>query len=299
MVRVTIPATTANLGSGFDSLGIALNMYNIIEMDEADGCFIDSGDPSIPSDETNLIYVSAMALYRACGRRTEGFRIKEISNIPLARGLGSSSACIVGGIVGANALLGNPLTKEEMLDLALRIEGHPDNIAPAFMGGLVTSAVDEKHVCFVKSELRDDLTYCAFIPPFELRTEDARKALPDGYSKADTVFNLSRAALMSASMASGKYENLVCASKDAVHQPYRMKLIPGAEKLMTRVLGYGAVMSYISGAGSTIMGVFRRDPEKVLMESEFYLADPEYEGWKAVALRVDNEGAKSEVIKEQ
>ena len=145
MIRIEVPATSANLGSGFDCLGLALTMYNQVWMEEADGVEIISRDGlSIPVDESNLIYWSAKKLYERCSRRLPGLHIEQQSDIPMARGLGSSSACIVAGLLGANRFLGSPLSMQELVNLACEIEGHPDNIAPAFLGGLATSVFNSK-----------------------------------------------------------------------------------------------------------------------------------------------------------
>ena len=133
MIKIRVPATSANLGAGFDALGLALGFYNYVEMEESDRIDITSADGiEVPADETNMIYVAARDLYEICGRKLEGLKIIQTNNIPMARGLGSSSACIVAGLAGANHLLGNPLTQDDLVDLAAQIEGHPDNTAPHF-----------------------------------------------------------------------------------------------------------------------------------------------------------------------
>lgn len=145
MIKIQIPATSANLGAGFDALGLALTYYNYVEMEESDRIEISSSDDiNIPTDENNLIYISAKDLFNICGKNLKGLKIRQTNNIPMARGLGSSSACIVAGIVGANMLLGNPLSTDDLVDLAAQIEGHPDNTAPALLGGIVTAVFDGK-----------------------------------------------------------------------------------------------------------------------------------------------------------
>ena len=147
MIKIRIPATSANLGAGFDALGLALSFYNYVEMEESDRVEISSADDiAVPTDESNLIYVSAKDLFEVCGKKLEGLKLRQTNNIPMARGLGSSSACIVAGLVGANTLLGNPLTTDDLVDLAAQIEGHPDNTAPALLGGIVTAVFDGRKV---------------------------------------------------------------------------------------------------------------------------------------------------------
>ena len=147
MIKIKIPATSANLGAGFDALGLALSYYNYVNMEEADGCHIRSlDDTEVPTDETNLIYHTAKTVYEICGKDFKGLTIEQTNHIPMARGLGSSSACIIAGLVGANHLMGNPLSLDEMVNLSAQIEGHPDNTAPALLGGIVTAVFDGKCV---------------------------------------------------------------------------------------------------------------------------------------------------------
>ena len=154
MIKLQVPATSANLGAGFDALGLALQYYNTIEMEESDQIEISAPDtPNVPTDERNLIYISAKDLFEVCGKKLEGLKIIQHDKIPMTRGLGSSSACIVAGLVGANTLLGNPLNTDDLVDLAAQIEGHPDNTAPALLGGIVTAVFDGRRVHWVNHVL--------------------------------------------------------------------------------------------------------------------------------------------------
>ncbi len=291
MIKIRIPASTANLGSGFDSLGIALDLYNYIEMEEAKGCFIfDKKGGDIPTGEDNLIYLSAKKVYEKCGKAFGGLRIVEENNIPFARGLGSSSACIVGGVFGANELLGKPFGKDELLDLAAEIEGHPDNVSPALLGGLTVNAMEENKVFYVKQELPEDLVFAAFVPPFELKTADARAVMPKKIPLKDAVFNLSRSALIASSLITGKYENLKTGAEDKLHQPYRLPLIPGGERVIEECYNRGALAAFISGAGSTLGAIFRGKKEEILPAIKEILSPGEYENWGYFALTPDNSG---------
>ena len=292
MLRIRIPASTANLGSGFDSVGIALNLYNYIEIGAAPGCDISSADGSeVPTGEDNLIYLSAKKVYEKAGLPFRGLKIIEENNVPFARGLGSSSACIVGGVFGANEILGRPFTKDELLDIAAEIEGHPDNVSPALLGGFTANAMEEKNVRYVKADVSEKLVFAAFVPPFELKTADARAVMPKEVSLKDSVFNLSRSAVLSASFLSGKYENLKTACEDKLHQPYRIPLIPGGEKIIEESYKNGALASYISGAGSTMMAIFDCEKEKAEEIAKEILSSGEFEGWKYFILNADNSGA--------
>lgn len=190
MIKIQVPATSANLGPGFDSLGLALKLYNRVLMEEYDGIDISTSDgSSVPTDENNLIYKSAKFLFELCGHSFHGLKLVQENNIPMTRGLGSSSACIVAGLVGANTLLKNPLSKDDLVNLAARLEGHPDNSTPAILGGLVTAVFDGNRVYSVKVPISGRLKFAAFIPNFELKTEVARAALPKEIPHFDDLLN--------------------------------------------------------------------------------------------------------------
>ena len=256
MVTVHVPATSANLGAGFDSIGIALDMGNTVKMEEADGCHIEPLDNSlVPTDESNLVYRSAQVLYRECGRPFRGLYIGQVNNIPMARGLGSSSACIVAGLVGANRLLGDALPPEQLLRLSARIEGHPDNVAPALYGGFVASCVEDGQVYSVRQALYAGLRYMVFVPDFKLLTREAREALPAEVAHRDAVYNLSRAALCQAALCDGRIDLLPVATQDRLHQPFRLPLIAGGEEVFSLAKNAGALAVCISGAGPSIMAI--------------------------------------------
>ncbi|WBY63984.1 MAG: Homoserine kinase [Thermocaproicibacter melissae] len=294
MIRIQVPATSANLGSGFDSLGIALNLYNQVWMEESDTISITSKDDvPIPKDETNLIYWAAKSLYERCGHKLPGLKIIQLNNIPMARGLGSSSACIVAGILGANRMLGSPLSQKELTDLAAEIEGHPDNTTPAIEGGLVASAMEAGRVYSVSVPVSEKIRFVLFIPPFELKTEKARSVLPQQYSRDDAVYNLSRSALMTASLFSGKLENLRVAVQDKIHQPYRSGLIEHLDDVFRMSYELGSLGTYVSGAGPTIISmVSSNEAERFSALAKSRLKEKGINGWKIETLTADPNGAQ-------
>lgn len=293
MIKIQIPATSANLGAGFDALGLALTYYNYVEMEESDRVDIKSADSiEVPEDESNLIYISAKDLFNVCGKSVKGLKIRQTNNIPMARGLGSSSACIIAGITGANRLLGDPLTTDDLVDLAAQIEGHPDNTAPALLGGIVTAVFDGRKVHWVKQEVYTKLKFVTIIPDFELKTEKARACLPSEVSHRDAVYNLSRAALFSASLLTGKFENLRTAVHDKLHQPYRMPLIPNAREVFDIAYNHGAYAAYISGAGPTIIAIADEENKYFAGKMKFSLDNAGLDCWQVKEFHIDNEGTK-------
>lgn len=291
MIKIQIPATSANLGAGFDALGLALNYYNYVNIEEDDGVKIVALDGNeIPTDETNLVYETAKTLYDICGKPFTGLHIEQVNNIPMARGLGSSSACIIAGLVGANTLMGNPLSLDDLVDLSAQIEGHPDNTAPALLGGIVTAVFDGKVVHWVKQEVHTSLKFIVVIPDFELKTEKARACLPKEVSHKDAVYNLSRAALFSASLLTGKYENLRTAVHDKLHQPYRMELIPYGRDVFDIAYSLGAYASYVSGAGPSLMAIVDHENEFFVGKMRFALDKMGLNAWNVKELEIDNKG---------
>lgn len=294
MIHIRIPATSANMGPGFDSIGIAVELYNHIWVEEqTTGLTIEvrrKQEIPVPTDETNLIYQTMRYFYEEKGLKMPGVKIVQEDYIPMVRGLGSSAACIVGGLFAANALAGNICSREELAQMAAKLEGHPDNSNPAIFGSMVVGALDDIHMNHVRLELPDDLIFATMIPDFPVSTHDSRKVLPDAYSRGDMVFNASRAALLVASMMTGKYENFAMAMEDRVHQPYRAELICGMEKIFAQAKDAGAVASYLSGAGSTLMALVRKEQaEQFERKMSEYLGTLENH-WELKLLQADMQG---------
>lgn len=256
MIKVTVPATSANIGAGFDSCGVALSLYNTATLSLHDSIEITAEDHTFtPQGQGNLIYRTAKDLFDLCGKPLPGLKIVQTNAIPMARGLGSSSACIAAGLLGANALLGFPLTNDDILTLATKLEGHPDNVAPALLGGFVVSVYEDGKVYSLQKDVAQSIVFAAFIPDFKLLTEKARAALPEEVAHKDAVYNLSRAALLAAAFCEERYELLPVVTKDSLHQQYRLPLIDGGREIFDLTAQLGAPATFISGAGPTILSV--------------------------------------------
>ena len=266
MIYVRTPATTANMGPGFDCIGMAFQLHNELWAEETDGGLVienKRADMRVPSDERNMIYASIRRFFQETGKPYPfaGLRLIQNDDIPKTRGLGSSAACIVSGLAAANALSGMGLPKEELAEMAAMIEGHPDNAVPAALGGLVVAATTEgaqlEYIRLDASVMEaDGLRFGVVVPDFPLSTSAARKILPDEYTRADTVFNTSRAALMVAAVCTRAYDKLFTAMDDRLHQPYRRAQIPGMAEIFTAAREAGAKGVFLSGAGPAIVAVY-------------------------------------------
>jgi len=256
MITVRIPATTANLGPGFDCLGLALTLYNRVEMDRLpSGLSIEiegEGAASLPKGTSNLVYRSTNALFDRIGQRPPGLRLRLINAVPLMSGLGSSAAAVIGGLMAANALAGTPLDQHSLLALATEIEGHPDNVAPALFGGLVAVSSHEGQVLYARPAIAP-LKVVVVTPDIHLSTAMARRILPDQVSRADAVFNVGRAVLVTLALQTGDFDLLGRAMHDRLHQPYRARLIPGLDSVFEAARAAGAAGVAISGAGPSVV----------------------------------------------
>ena len=246
-VRVRIPATTANCGPGFDTLGIACTLYNEVVLElagpagQVEISVSGDGADTLPTNSRNLVLRAVRTVLDKVGETQTGIRLSLVNAIPLSRGLGSSSAAIVGGLVAANAIVGNRFNQAEILDMATEMEGHPDNVAQALYGGFTISVMAGGQVTCLRLPLPQQLKLVVCIPEFRLSTHKARQAIPAMVPHKDAVFNVSRAALLVGALASGKLECLGEALNDKLHQPYRASLIPGMPEVFTAGRAAGAV----------------------------------------------------------
>ena len=260
-VSIRVPATTANLGPGFDCLGMALTLWNTIRVGWAGAPTLvlhGLGEDYLRRDARNLMYRSAQRILDETGNGGRHLSIEAWQEIPLSRGLGSSSAAIVGGLYGANALLDYPLTPHRLLELATEIEGHPDNVAPALMGGLSIVVHDGETVHAAPVTLPADLQCVVYIPDMPMETRAARNVLESQVPRPDAVFNVGRAALLVASLALDRPEYLRIATQDRLHQPQRQRVYRQMKVIFDHALAAGAHGAFLSGAGSSIMALTKR-----------------------------------------
>jgi homoserine kinase len=257
--EVSVPATTGNLGPGFDCLGAALSMYNRFQFSLADRLTITAsgeGADKVERDETNLVYQGIAKLYQYIDRPIPAIAFHTDTMIPLSRGLGSSATAIVGGIFGANLLAGSPLEPMQLLDLAIAMEGHPDNVAPAMLGGCQLMASNQAGGWeFCNLQWHEGIAIALVIPDFELSTAKARQVLPTQVSMHDAIFNASHLALLSHGIQTGREDWLKAGLQDRLHQPYRQNLIRGMMELQEAAIAAGAYGMVISGAGPTLLAL--------------------------------------------
>ena len=259
MIRVRVPATTANLGPGFDALGLALRLHNTVELEPAPSPRIEiegEGAASLPRDPSHLAYRAVLAVFelqKPRGSPPRAFHLKQHNRIPLARGLGSSAAAIVGGAAAANALLGGPLDSQALIDLAAGLEGHPDNVAPAVAGGLVACVTTESGKIRWTRLIPKQLRVVIAIPEFAVSTAKARRLLPETVPFGDAVFNVTRTALLVAALVEGQTDVLDEATRDRLHQPYRARLVPGLDAVFAAAREAGAHGVALSGSGPAVV----------------------------------------------
>lgn len=334
IVTVTVPATTANLGPGFDCLGAALTLYNQFKFTR-----LDSTSPStalltnggsggvriiatgaeaerVSTSSNNLIYQSFIKLYEYLGQTPPPVQIEINMSVPLARGLGSSATAIVGGVVGANQLAGQPLSQNELMSIAIALEGHPDNVVPALLGGcrLVATGItgnatvpqDSQKAPLNQAavelgsgwEICDipwhpDIVPVVAIPDFELSTSEARQVLPGKYSREAAIFNTAHLGLLLRGLETGREDWLQAALQDQIHQPYRQALIPGYEAVKSAALAAGALGMVISGAGPTLLALVKSAKAAVVEAAMVSAWRKEGVTSEVRSLQIDSTGAKS------
>jgi len=314
-VTAIIPASTTNLGPGFDVLGVAVSLYSQVSLQETAGiteviCLGQDSDKLL-SDTSNVAYQAADLIFAKVGYQPDGLRLTLQNGIPAIRGLGGSGTAILGGLLAANAMCGQkfgqpPFSLQEILAFATEIEGHPDNVAASLLGGFVVSATAEVQnvntvgeieavttVKTVKITPPDELRLIIAVPDFTLATKVARSVLPESVDLSAAVFNMSRSSLLVAAMATGDLDLLSVSMEDRLHQPYRAKLIPGFEEVSRSALEAGALSIALSGAGPTIVAYTRASAPTQQIADQMALAFQQNGlACQTQILTVDTEGAK-------
>ena len=292
-VTVKVPATSANLGPGFDALGMALSYYDELEVEAVSGQgatveVIGEGQGDVPTDESNLVVQSIIYTFKKFGQPVPGFKLKAHNIIPHGRGMGSSGAAVVSGIVAAQGLLSGivEMTADDLLDIATELEGHPDNVAPALFGGLTIAWEDESGPHHKKLFVHRGVSPLELVPSFKMSTELARSLQPDSVPHNDAVFNVSRSALLIAALTQSP-ELLLAATEDRLHQDYRAAAMPETDALvrLMRENGHAAV---VSGAGPSVLVLASGPVERIEAAK---LAAEHYPNWKPLLLAVDFKGA--------
>ncbi|GAA4705272.1 homoserine kinase [Brevibacillus fulvus] len=298
-VRVIVPASTANLGPGFDTLGMAFQLYTTIELRYAEKTEIRMNGPELdklPTDKSNLLYQIAAQLFAEAGRPAPELLFEVESTVPLTRGLGSSAAAIVGALVSANALLDEPFTREQLFAMACRLEGHPDNVGASLFGGFVVATMpdtEQAAVPYVRFTAPEQLHALAVIPDFWLSTEKARTVLPDLYRKEDMIYNVGHSSLLVAALAQGRLDLLASAMQDRLHQPYRAQLVPGLSEILASAAEHGAWGAALSGAGPTIICFYTGETNRQQLLSFVDRIMVKHQvGYQTLTLLPDNDGVQ-------
>jgi homoserine kinase len=295
-VHVRVPATSANLGPGFDALGLALALYNEVTAQESRSVTVavqGEGAGRLPTNEHNVVARGVQLAYEAAGRSFKGCALTCVNRIPAARGLGSSAAAWVGGLVAGNALLGDPLSRTALLALAARAEGHPDNVAAALLGGLTVSCGRaDGRVTTVTLPVPAAVRWVVLVPGVTSATAEARAVLPESVPRADAVFNVQRVSLLLAGLQTGRLDVLDAALDDRLHQPYRLRLFPWMPAVADAARRAGALGCVLSGAGPSLLAAVSEHAEGVARAMETALRSAGIEG-RASAFAVDTEGAVS------
>ena len=296
MISVRVPATSANLGPGYDAVGLALSLGMRIGLDRARQPEIEvsgTGEDLVPRGPEHPAYRAARFVAEVVGEPDVHFRLVQENDIPPTRGLGGSAAALVGGAVAANELFGGQIAAPDLLNIVCELDGHPDNAAPALLGGLVIGTLTPTGISAVRLEPKD-LAVAVAVPDFAVSTTAARRALPEHVPHRDAVFNVGRSGLLLGALATGEYGLLRVAMQDRLHQPYRAHLVPGLEEVIDAALAHGAHGACLSGSGPTVLAFTSRELAPAVaaaMKKTFEAGGTTARSW---ALEVDLIGARVE-----
>jgi len=289
MFKIKVPATTANMGPGLDTLGVAFKLYNTFIVEEIEtGLEIFGCDEKFANSD-NLVYSSMLKTFKKIGKAPKGVRITFKTDIPVSGGLGSSATCILAGITAANRLCEGILTKQEVLNFACEIEGHSDNVTPALFGGMTVSIMNEGTDHYNKIPISGGIKFCALIPKLQLSTEDSRSVLPEMIPLKDAVYNVGRVSMLIVALVNGDYKGVKLACKDKLHQPYRMGLIENYSEITSFVKECEALGVFLSGAGPTIMVMLKKDDKETQEKLRKFLKGLSG-NWETLNLEIDEEG---------
>lgn len=288
MIKIKVPATSANLGVGFDSLGLAVDLYATVEFEPSPTLEI-IGCPKKYQNQDNLIYQAFVVTADYLHQPIPTLKITINSQVPVSRGLGSSATCIVAGLLGANSWFKADLSKEILLDLATKIEGHPDNVAPAIFGNMTASFVDNGDIQTAHFKIFPNLHFLALIPDYTVSTEAARKILPTEMSYQTAIYQIGHAVVLAKALENGDLPLIKRAIIDKMHEPFRKSLIPDYDQVK-KICSTPDSLCYISGSGSTIMAI--TDNEESAQEI-LTAIKKSFPNWEAHHLRIDTKGARS------
>lgn len=281
------------MGAGFDTLGVAVGLSNKMEIEEIPSGLevVNRNSQSyIPRDTNNLIYRAMLYLFEHVGYEPKGYHIAQNSTIPMTRGLGSSSACIVGGMLAANIISGRQLDYNGIIHLAAAMEGHPDNVGPALFGGFCVSLTDGDTTIVKSTKIKSHIKFAVIVPDFFVATKKSRGVLPSKVDFSDAVYNIGHASMMQAAMRDGDMRALEIAVRDKLHQQYRKSYICGMEEIFGKTYALGSHATYLSGSGPTVMSVLDRDYDVFKRGMMKYFEENDLK-WKCMILPIDNVGA--------
>ena len=291
MIRVKVPATSANLGVGFDCMGLALDWQGVFTFRFDGPEFMISGCPKAYQNKDNLVYHAFARTLMALGKRVPVVQIHIDTPIPVARGLGSSASCIVAGVLGAVAYSGQKLPLQELLRLATLLEHHPDNVAPALYGSLCASFMENGMPYTAQFAVHEKFRFVTIIPDYEVRTEDARRILPSDMSYADAIYQMGRCATLGKALESGDEEMVRHACIDRMQEPYRSRLIPEYDEVKRLCMDLGALAFVISGSGSTMLAVCTANTGGKLCRQ----LSERFRSWRVLELKAAAEGGAFEI----
>jgi len=289
MFEIKVPATSANMGPGLDTLGVAFKFYNRFIVEEIETGFEIFGCDEKFANSDNLVYSIMLKTFKKLRVAPKSVRLTFKTDLPVSGGLGSSATCILAGIIAANKLCGDILTKQDILNFACEIEGHPDNVTPAMVGGMTVSIMNEGATYYNKIPISGGIKFCALIPKLQLATEASRAVLPETIPFKDGVYNVGMVSMLIAALVNCDYKGVKLACKDKLHQPYRTSLIENYSDITSFVQDGEALGVFLSGAGPTIMVILKKDDNNTQEKLKKFLKGLPG-NWETMNLEIDEEG---------